>query len=62
MPTFHGASTDVMAVASQAISLGAIAVGRGLDVGYVFATAHSPYSVPQLVAAHVEADVAEQYP
>ncbi|HNI35999.1 MAG TPA: ThiF family adenylyltransferase [Microthrixaceae bacterium] len=62
VPTFHGASTDVMAVASQAISLGAIAVGRGLDVGYVFATAHSPYSVPQLVAAHVEADVAEQYP
>lgn len=60
VPTFHGAATDASTIAAQAISLAATALERGLDAGYVFATAHSPYPVPRLVAVPVEADRADR--
>lgn len=56
VPTFHGGAADASAVAAQAISLAAVALGRGVEAGYVFAAAHSPYSVPRLVAVPMEAD------
>jgi hypothetical protein len=56
VPTFHGAATDASAIAAQAISLAATALGRGLAAGYLFATAHSPHHVPRLVAVPIDVD------
>lgn len=56
VPTFHGAGTDASAIAAQAISLAATALGRGLAAGYVFAAAHCPYEVPRLRSVPILAD------
>lgn len=54
VPTFHGAAADASAVAAEALSLAAIALGRGLDAGYLFAAAQSPYSVPRVFSLPTE--------
>ena len=54
VPTFHGSVADASAVAAQAVSLAATALGRGLACGYLFAAAHSPHGVPKLLAVPVE--------
>lgn len=56
VPTFHGGATDAGAIAAQATSIAATALGRGLAAGYLFATAHSPHHVPRLVAVSTDAD------
>jgi hypothetical protein len=56
VPTFHGAATDACAIAAQAVSLAATALGRGVAAGYLFAAAHSPHTVPRLVAVPVDSD------
>ena len=53
VPTFHGSVADTSAVAAQAVSLAATALGRGLAGGYVFAAAHSPHDVPKFMAVPV---------
>ena len=50
VPTFHGAAADASAIAAQAISLASTALERGLSAGYLLGAAHSPYSVPRIVA------------
>ena len=56
VPTFHGAATDAGAIAAQAVSLAATALGRGVAAGYLFAAAQSPHTVPRLVAVPVDSD------
>lgn len=52
VPTFRGSGADVSVVAATAISLAAIALGRDVPAGYLFAASHAPFDVPPRVSHH----------
>ncbi len=51
VPTFRGSSADLAAIASTAVNLASLAIGRSLSGGYLFASPHAPYGVPSLTAS-----------